>query len=65
MIHHEGLIYAVMFDGAGGGQQLGPDELTTPVKEGAFLWLHFDYTQATRTGSQAKVVCTVPMLMPC
>ncbi|MFY9329705.1 MAG: zinc transporter ZntB [Georgfuchsia sp.] len=43
----EGLIYALVFDGAGGARQLAWNEVAAWSPEQGILWLHFDYTKET------------------
>lgn len=39
-----GLLYGFIFDGKGGGKQIGLDEIKAWGPEDGILWLHFDYS---------------------
>lgn len=40
----EGLIFAILLDGQGGGRELGWDEVRAWTPEQGFLWAHLDYS---------------------
>lgn len=40
----EGLIFAILLDGQGGGRELGWNEVRTWTPEQGFLWAHLDYS---------------------
>ncbi|MDH5178200.1 MAG: zinc transporter ZntB [Gammaproteobacteria bacterium] len=40
----EGLLHAVVFNERGSGRSISASELSLPLKDNEFLWLHFDYT---------------------
>ena len=40
----DGLVFAVILDGRGGGREVGWDEVRTWRPEAGFLWIHLDYT---------------------
>jgi len=44
MSNSDGLLHAVIFDGQGHGRHVERDALSQPLAEGAFLWVHLDYT---------------------
>jgi len=44
MSNREGLIYAMLLDGQGGGRPLAWDELASIDSEEGLVWLHFDYS---------------------
>ena len=41
-----GLIHAFLFDGSGGGRELGWDEINNWSLDQGILWVHLSYTSA-------------------
>ena len=45
MSNSDGLLHAVIFDGQGGGRHAHWNELSQPLAEGEFLWVHLNYAE--------------------